>query len=288
MSALPASVTRGTDGALPVLRVAGHAADAVVHLQGAQVTAWAPHGERPVLWCSPRTRLEPGVAVRGGVPLCFPWFGPHPTDAAAPSHGFARVSRWELLDADVAGDDVVLRLGLRDDAATRASAWPHRFEAVCTVTVGRALRVELAVTNRDDVDVTVTQALHTYLAVADVRTTTLTGLEGAVYLDKPSGGGEVPGVDAPVGFDGETDRIYLGTTAPVTVEDGTRRLVVAKEGSASTVVWNPGPERGAAMPDVGDAWPTFVCVEAANAGPDAVRLAPGAAHALATSVEVTP
>lgn len=283
---LPASVTRSTEGELPVLVVSGPAADAVVHLQGAQVTSWTPHGASPVLWLSPRTRLERGAAVRGGVPLCFPWFGPHPYDVTAPAHGFARLSPWTLLEAREHADDVVLRLGLADDAVTRASAWPHRFEAVCTVTVGRTLRVELAVTNRDDEDVTLTAALHTYLAVADARSTTVSGLEGTPYVDKAGGGAERPGEDGPVRFDGETDRVYLGTDAATTVDDRARRLVVGKSGSRTTVVWNPGADRGAAMRDVGDAWPGFVCVEAVNAPPDVIRLAPGATHVLATSVEV--
>ncbi|MBX9244870.1 D-hexose-6-phosphate mutarotase [Actinotalea ferrariae] len=283
---LPPSVSHAVEGALPVIRVAGPAADAVVHLQGAQVTSWTPRGGAPVLWCSDRTRLEPGAAVRGGVPLCFPWFGAHPTDPSAPSHGFARVSTWQLLGAEEAGDEVVVRLGLSDDGATRVSAWPHRFSAVCTVTVGRQLTVALAVTNEDDVDVEVTQALHTYLAVRDVRTTSVTGLEGVPYRDKPSGGTEMPGSADPVRFDGETDRVYLGTTGTTVVDDGTRRLLVGKAGSATTVVWNPGPERGAALGDVGAAWPGFVCVEAANAGPDTVRLAPGRSHELSTTVAV--
>ncbi len=284
--ALPASVTRGTEGELPVLRVSAPGADAVVHLQGAQVTSWAPRGTSPVLWLSPRTRLEAGTAIRGGVPLCFPWFGPHPWDPTAAPHGFARVSPWTLLDAREHGDDVVLRLGLTDDAVTRASAWPHRFEAVCTVTVGRTLRVELAVTNRDAEEVVVTAALHTYLAIGDARSTTVAGLEGTPYVDKAGDGAERPGDDGPVRFDGETDRVYLGTEAATTVDDGARRLVVGKTGSRTTVVWNPGEARGTAMRDVGDGWPGFVCVEAANAPPDAVHLPPGATHVLATSVEV--
>ncbi|WP_199424176.1 D-hexose-6-phosphate mutarotase [Actinotalea solisilvae] len=286
MSGLPASVTEGTEGALPVVHVRGPVADAVVHLQGAQVTAWAPHGEGPVLWRSSRARLEPGVAVRGGVPLCFPWFGAHATEPTAPAHGFARTTRWELLDAAEDGDDVVVRLALADDLLTRASAWPHRFAAVCTVRVGRTLGVALEATNRDDHDVTVEAALHTYLAVRDVRRTSVAGLEGTPYLDKPSGGGERPGEAGPVRFEGEVDRVYLGTRATATVDDGDRRLAVAKTGSATTVVWNPGPARGAAMADVGDAWPGFVCVEAAAVGDDAVRLAPGASHVLGTEVAV--
>lgn len=293
MSALlPHTVTQGTAGtasttdALPVLHVRGPVADAVVHLQGAQVSAWAPHGEGPVLWTSPRARLEPGVAVRGGVPLCFPWFGAHPADPTAPAHGFARTARWELLDATDEGEDVVVRLALADDLLTRTSAWPHRFAAVCTVRVGRTLGVALEVTNRDDHEVSVEAALHTYLAVTDVRRTTVAGLEGTAYLDKPSGGGERTGEPGPVRFDGEVDRVYLGTRATTTVDDGARRLSVAKSGSATTVVWNPGPQRGAAMADVGDAWPGFVCVEAAAVGDDAVRLAPGASHVLATEIAV--
>lgn len=295
MAPLPASVRLDTGlGGLPRVRVDAPGGSAEVYLQGAHVTTWQPAGEDPVLWVSARSRFEAGVAIRGGVPICFPWFGPHPSDAAAPAHGFARLSQWELTGAheDAVTGDVTVELRLGDSPATRASAWPHAFAAVYRVTVGTSLHLELAVTNRDTRDLDVSEALHTYLAVGDVRTVALDGLAGARYVDKVAAGGPEHARQGPepVRVTAETDRVYAGTGATVTVVDpaGGRSVVVAKDGSRSTVVWNPWVSRARAMADVGDdEWPTMVCVEAANVLDDALVLAPGETHRLSTTLTVT-
>ncbi|GEA88673.1 D-hexose-6-phosphate mutarotase [Cellulomonas cellasea] len=293
LPALPASVLPATGhGGLACLRVETPRATAQVYLHGAHVTAWQPRGHAPVLWTSAASRYEAGAPIRGGVPICFPWFGPHPDDPGAPAHGWARTTAWELLGAEEdASGDVTLELGLADSDATRASAWPHRFTATYRVTVGAALRLELTVTNRDDADVTLTDALHTYLAVGDVRDVAVEGLEGAAYVDKVAGAGgsaDARQGDEPVRFTAETDRVYA-SDATVRVVDPVlgRTVTVAKDGSGSTVVWNPWVGKARAMPDFGDdEWPGTVCVEAGNVGAAAVRLAPGATHRLVQSLTV--
>jgi glucose-6-phosphate 1-epimerase len=294
MSTLPASVSTGTGrGGLACVRVEAPHATAELYLHGAHVTAWQPHGHEPVLWTSAESRFAPGAPIRGGVPICFPWFGPHPQDPDAPAHGWARTTAWELVgaDEDPASGDVRVELSLSDSEATRASAWPHGFTATYRVTVGRSLRLELEVTNRDPEAVTLTQALHTYLTVGDVREVAVTGLEGADYVDKapaPGGATHARQGDGPLRFTAETDRV-LASGATVHVRDPRldRTLVVAKEGSGSTVVWNPWVAKSRAMPDFGDdEWPGMVCVEAANVGTAAVTLPPGASHRLATTLSV--
>lgn len=295
MTALPASVQLVTGaGGLPCLRVATPGATAEVYLHGAHVTAWQPAGRRPVLWTSAASRYEAGAPIRGGVPICFPWFGAHPDGGDAPAHGWARTSAWDLVRAEQdASGDVTLELGLVDSDATRASAWPHRFAATYRVKVGETLRLELAVTNRDDVPVTLTDALHTYLAVGDVREVRVEGLEGTPYVDKAPAPGAPPHArqgDEPLRFTAETDRVYA-SDATVHVVDPVlgRTVTVAKAGSASTVVWNPWVAKSRAMPDFGDEeWTGTVCVEAANVGEAAVRLDPGATHRLVQSLAVAP
>ena len=174
---LPASVHLAPGvGGLPIVRVTGRAGSAEVYLHGAHVASWVPAGGAPVLWMSAASRFTPGTAIRGGIPICFPWFGPNAADATAPAHGFARVTEWQLSGAAEVGDDVVLTFHLTDSPATRASAWPHPFEARYTVTVGATLRLELTVTNRDTVPVTVEEALHSYFAIDDIHRTTVAGL----------------------------------------------------------------------------------------------------------------
>jgi glucose-6-phosphate 1-epimerase len=279
---LPSSVELGLgSGGLAVARVFGPAGTAEIYLRGAHVTAWTPTGGAPVLWMSEKSEYKAGVPLRGGVPVCFPWFAGHPTDASAPSHGFARLADWQLVSATEVGADVVLVFTLADSASTRASAWPHRFEARYTVTVGAELALALSVTNRDSEPVAYEEALHTYLAVADIRQTAVAGLEGAPFTDRLTG--PRPAETEPVRFIAETDRIYPATTATTTVTDAStgRIITVTKQGSASTVVWNPWIDKAAAMADFGDdEYTGMVCVETCKIRDDAITLAPGASHEL--------
>lgn len=284
--ALPPSVRLDGTGALPMLRVDGADGWAVVSLHGAHVTQWGPHGEPSALWLSPLSRFDERSAIRGGIPVCFPWFGPSAGHPEAPRHGFARTSLWTLDGAEDDGHDVTVRLSLHDDDRTRASAWPHPFSAVLTVVVGARLTVSLEVTSTGDRPVAYEEALHTYLAVTDVTRTEVTGLEEIPYVDKTADGAQRPGEPRALRLTGETDRIYPGALAPVTVLDaGGRWTQVTKQGSASTVVWNPWRDGARATSDMDDdGWRTMVCVEAANVGPAAVHLAPGESHTLRTTI----
>ncbi len=291
MSTLPPSVrTEPGSGGLTRVVVDGRAATAEIYLHGAHVTRWRPTGGDDVLFLSEHTRWLPSAPIRGGVPICFPWFGPKADAPQAPSHGFARVSEWTLEGAQEVGDDVVVTLSLTDSEATRASAWPHPFRATLRVTVGARLVLAFEVHNTGTTSVTIEEALHTYVAVADARSVVVRGLEDAGYLDKVTGGAEpVPATGEPVRFTGETDRIYLGPAGTVTVDDlaGGRRIRVRSEGSGTTVLWNPGTERAAALPDLGDdEWTRLVCVETSDVGPAAVTLDPGAAHRVTATLEV--
>ena len=291
MSTVPDSVRLAPGaGGLPMLRVDGSAGWAEIYLHGAHVTAWAPRGQESVLWMSGLSRFEESTAIRGGIPVCFPWFGPLVGHPGAPRHGFARTASWTFDGAHDDGQDVTVRLTLSDSDATRGSAWPHPFSAVCTVVVGARLTVALEVTSTGDAPVAYEEALHTYLAVADVTAAEVTGLEGVAYLDKTAGGARVAGEDGPLRVAGEVDRIYVGAPSTVTLRDraGARTIRVAASGSGSTVVWNPGREGARATSDLDDdGWSTMICVEASNVGPAAVHLGPGESDTLVTSIGVS-
>lgn len=277
------------EGGLPLVRVTGSAGSAEVYLHGAHVTAWAPVGQEPVLWLSAASRFTDGAAIRGGVPICFPWFGAKAGHPGAPAHGFARLLDWALVDAREERDDVVLTLGLADSDATRASGWPHPFEARYTVTIGEHLTLALHVTNRGREPVQFEAALHTYLRVRDIRATEVAGLQGAPFIDQLAGPGARPGEHSPIRFDAETDRAYLGTQATTTVHDtGARRTItVAKDASNSTVVWNPWIAKAAAMADFGnDEWTGMLCIETCNIRDDAVALAPGESRTMTAVLSV--
>ena len=275
-------------GALSAIRLAGEHSSLEVVAQGAHVIDWTIPGTPPVLFLSPTSGFVPGKAIRGGVPLIFPWFGPKPDDSRAPQHGFLRVRDWTLQSASVdARGNGVVAMTLTDDVRTRAE-WPHAFAASFVASAGRQLRLALEIRNTGAAPFTFEAALHTYLAVSDVRRIRVRGLENADYLDKVGGGARRCEGAAPIAFTGETDRVYLGTTGECTVEDPDwrRRIVVAKSGSRSTVVWNPWIDKARAMADLGETWTGMVCVETANAAEDARTLAPGAMHVLEAVITV--
>jgi glucose-6-phosphate 1-epimerase len=276
-------------GGLERARVRGAHASAELFLQGGHLTHWQPHGGAPVLFLSRRAVYAPGQAIRGGVPLVFPWFGPHVTDRSAPMHGFARSRPWRLVTSGPGADAaVVLELALDDDAATRA-LWPATFRLRYCVTVGETLGLALEVVNTSPAPFTFEAALHTYLAVGDVTAVSIAGLEGTPYIDKVDAMARKRQGPTPLRLTGETDRVFLGTRARCVVADPAlgRRLVVDKAGSATTVVWNPWSAKTAGITDLEpDDWCRMVCVETANAADDAITLAPGARHVTSATLRV--
>jgi glucose-6-phosphate 1-epimerase len=288
---LPPSVSlRRGRGDLPCLRIASERhGTGEVYLQGAHVTAWQPRDHAPVLWVSRESVFASGRPIRGGVPICFPWFAAHPTDKTAPSHGFARVATWTLAEAVEGEHGVSLAFTFADTAQTLGSPWPHRFLATYRVTFGTSLQLALTVRNTSEQAVRFEEALHTYYAVQNVREIEIGGLEATEYLDKVDAfARKRQGADA-IRFAGETDRVYLDTTATCVIRDPARRraIRIAKTGSRTTVVWNPWIEKARGLADFGDLeWVEMVCVETANVGDAAVSLQPGAEHTMTATVTV--
>lgn len=271
---------------LPAVRVETASASGLVFLQGAHVAAWQPAGAQPVIWMSENAVYAPGKALRGGVPICFPWFGPHAEHKEFPAHGFARTRNFEYRGArrDASGRSE-LEFTLESDDATRA--WfPFSFSVSLRVAFGKTLGLNFSVTNRDSQPFTFEEALHSYFSVADVTQAAIRGLEGARYVDKVREQGVFTEGPRELRFVAETDRVYE-STATCTIDDraGKRSLVIEKENSGATVVWNPWRERAAQMSDLGAAaWSTMLCVESANVGKTRVTLAAGETHRLAVTV----
>jgi glucose-6-phosphate 1-epimerase len=276
-------------GHLTVAEINNRYASAAVALYGGHLLHYQPHGQPPVVWLSPHSFFQPGKAIRGGLPICWPWFGAHPTAASLPAHGFARLSAaWTVLSTAVSAEgDTLLQLGLSDDPASR-EMWPHPFRLELQLSVGAALAVTLIVHNSGPEPFEMTAALHTYLGVSHAAEVTVEGLDGVDYLDKVKDFRRFT-QRGPVVFAGETDHVYLPTTAACRIIDPGwgRQITVSKQGSRTTVVWNPGAEKAAHMADLLDA-AGMVCVEAANAFDDAIRVPPGGEHRLHTRIEAGP
>ena len=288
---LPAGVTLDEGrGQLPRLMVATNRCTAELYLHGAHLCRWQPRSQaHPVLWMSQASRFEPGAPIRGGVPICFPWFGPKAGDGAAPAHGVARISRWMLQRVTVEPDGAsVVALALSSDARTRAVT-PDEFALTFQVRLGGSLSMALTVENLGRAPMTFEEALHTYLAVSDVRKVDVDGLTCATFIDKTDAMARKTQADAAVTIAAETDRLYVNTPATVTLSDPgfARRIRIAKTGSLATVVWNPWIAKSRAMPDFGDdEWPGMICLETANAADNAVTLPPGGRHTMAAVIDV--
>ncbi len=264
---------------------------AYVCLQGAHVTTFRPKDQaEPVVWLSDYAKFAPGKSIRGGAPVCWPWFGPHATESAFPGHGFARTVMWQVTaSAALDSGETRLTLMLMPNEQTHAQ-WPHATRLELAVTVGNRLRLDLVTTNLDTVPVSIGEALHTYLHIGDIAEIQVTGLENTGYLDKVAGSTRHTQA-GPVTFSGEVDRVYVDTDATCEIVDARlkRRIVIAKSGSRSTVVWTPWAEKADKMGDFGpDGWRRMVCVESANALENVVSIPAGESHCLSVTYGAAP
>ncbi len=270
-------------GALPMIEVDSGKARALISIYAGQVLSFMPRGQATdLLFLSEQAYFTPGKAIKGGVPVCWPWFGADPEGQGRPAHGFVRNRLWQVRSTDRTTDGgVLVELGLTDDADTRA-IWPQAFDLVLRVTVDATLRLELVTRNRGTAPVVIGQALHTYFRIGDVERVRVLGLDGTSYLDKVDGGAAKL-QSGPVTIAGEVDRIYTGVADELTIDDPAlrRRIRISPGGSASAVVWNPWAEIASAMADLGDQdYRHLLCVETANAASDTVQIAAGGEHRL--------
>jgi len=274
------------EGGLPVAAITTDRAEAAVCLYGAHVLRYRPKGKDEVFWMSATSEFKEGKPIRGGIPVCFPWFGPHASDAQKPQHGFARLLMWNVAGASVQADGgVELRLAQRDSPATMA-LWPHAFGAELIVTVGASLDVRLRIMNTGGEAFTYSDALHSYFAVSAVENVTIRGLRGSAYYE---GTGTDPKrqEEELLVIGKEENRRYVDTDAACTIHDAgfPRSIRVAKTGSRVTVVWNPWEETAKKIGDMpDDGYRTMVCVEAVNAYNDVVTVPPGGHFSLGTTI----
>jgi len=276
-------------GELTALRVETPHSECVIYPEnGAQVSSFVPAGFGDMLWVSSTSRYEKGTAIRGGVPICWPWFGPHPTDKSLPNHGFARAVEWRLDGVALLEDGgVEVSMSLPPSERTRAMH-PGDFRLEYVVTVGRSLECVLTTTNLDGAPMPLTQALHTYFRVGDAREIEIDGFEGVEYIDTLDGYARKV-QRGPITFSGNVDSVYVGSEGERVIRDlrNGRAIRVSKSGSASDVVWNPWDAKARDMSDFADdEYLTMVCLETSNAFDDKRELAPGASHSLSAGFTV--
>ena len=281
-----ASVVEG-NGGMQKVRVTTPGAAGEIYLHGAHLTSWKPAGREEVLFLSALSQWELGRPIRGGVPICFPWFGGKADDPKAPAHGFVRTKAWRIESIAQAGDGVTVSMFTESDDDTKRW-WPADFRLSYRVTFASELRLELVVTNTGKTSLRFEEALHAYHRVGNILDTRVSGLDTVQYIDKTDSNrkkiqhGEIAIVS-------ETDRIYLNTIDAIKLEDPVlrRRTHVAKENSRTTVVWNPGAQKARSLSDFADdEWIQMICIETSNVADFALDLAPGQQHEMKAVVSV--
>ncbi len=284
-------VAKVSDGkvAMPRVQITSSSCAGEMYLHGAHVTSWKPAGAEEALFLSSKSRWEEGQAIRGGIPICFPWFRGKADDPKAPAHGFVRTTAWQLEAIVDNGSGVTVTMFTESNDRTRGW-WPGEFRLVHRVTFGSELRLELECSNKGTAPFRFEEALHTYNRVADVHDVRLQGLEGVSYLDNLDSNREkTQSGDAAVAT--QTDNAYLNTQKAVDLSDSKmhRRIRLEKTNSLTTVVWNPWREGAQGMRDLGDGeWTQFLCVEASNILSSAINLEPGQKHTVTAVISAAP
>jgi glucose-6-phosphate 1-epimerase len=279
-------VTNGNGG---LVKISTHSAAATgeLYLHGGQVTAWRPAGALEVLWVSRHSKWQDGNPIRGGVPICFPWFGPNQANSGAPFHGLVRARAWQLESVVNTAGEVTVTVSTKEDASTRRW-WPHNFRLRQHVTFGVNLAMRLEITNTGSTPVVAQEALHTYFFVGDVRQVTVHGLEGVRFIDEIDASGEGTQPE-PLKVTMEIDRLYLNAPNKTELRDPVlRRLIRIRTGNSSgTAVWNPWIDRARSMIDFDDdEWQRMICIETCNVANFALRVDPGQQHTMRAVVSV--
>ncbi|UCB55792.1 MAG: D-hexose-6-phosphate mutarotase [Thiotrichales bacterium] len=258
-------------------------AHATISTYSGQVLSYRPKTQNDdLLFVSEKAYYEDGKAIKGGIPVCWPWFGADPDDLGRPAHGFVRNRQWEVISSESLADGSTrVVLGIADSDGTR-EIWPHPFRLGIEITVGDSLKIALVTHNTAAENITISQALHTYFYVGDIGKVEVSGLDGLEYLDKVDNLAEKT-QSGPVVIDSEVDRIYTGVSGELVIDDASlgRRIRIASSGCSTAVVWNPWKEVAASMGDLeDDDYRKMICVESANAGPETVEIPAGSDYRL--------
>jgi glucose-6-phosphate 1-epimerase len=291
-----------TLGELHGWRVKDGQAELLLLAQGAQVVSYTREGDHPLIWLNDHAQFLTGKAVRAGVPVCWPWFGnlaKNPAavqamrggDDAPTSHGLVRTLDWTLQGITDTAEGTRIELTL-PQAEQGLPGWNHPAALSLTIVMGERLQLSLTTRNLGSEALSLSQALHTYFAVSDVRQISVDSVAGLDYM-------ETVGVEdwqqqtqsGPLEVTGETDRVYLDTPAELAIADRgwNRRIVLTPIGSHTAVIWNPWMDRAAHLEDMADeGWQQMFCVETANVLDDIVTLAPGAEHTLGVAIHGEP
>lgn len=266
-------------GGLPMIRVNSAKAKALISIHAGQVLSFKPANEpEDVMFLSEKAYYQDGKAIKGGAPICWPWFGADPEGKGRPGHGFVRNRPWNVMATEaMSNGDIKVTLGLVDTPDTRA-IWPQSFSLLQEIIIGDTLNLSLITRNTGKEKFAITQAFHTYFKVGDIARAKVLGLTGCDYLDKAGGGSAQKHQTGDVTIGAEVDRIYLNVGNTLTIDDAAlnRRIQITSQGSKTAVVWNPWEKISKDMADLeDDDYKRLLCVETTNAADDVREVAAG-------------
>lgn len=263
-------------GGFPIMEISNEYAKAAISVYAGHVLSFQPTDlAEDIMFVSSQAYYQDGKAMKGGVPVCWPWFGPDPESKGRSSHGFVRNRLWQMRDVvSTQSGETKVTMGLRDTEETR-KIWDYSFDLAIAITVGSSLTIELITRNTGDRSFSITQALHTYFKIGDINQVAVLGLENNTYIDKVDNNQQKTQAGT-VTFDGECDRIYLDVPAELIIDDKAlkRKIKITATNSNTAIVWNPGADIAKKMADLGDRdYLNFVCVETANAAKEIIQVA---------------
>ena len=261
------------------LSIINKSAKAKIALQGAHLFQYHRHGDTPLLYVSNTSHFETGKAIRGGIPVCWPWFGKHKNEKNFPQHGFARTALWQCIDTNEDDDhstEITLRL---ENSQKNKSLWPYKSDLQLKFLINDTLSLQLTTTNQDQESFTISSALHSYFSVSDISSVIVKGLDNTPFIDTLTM--DHKRQTGEISITQETDRVYQETCHPIELHDAERIVTINNNGSKSVVLWNPWIEKSLTMADLDDnGYKTMLCIETANAFNDERSLVPGETHTL--------
>ena len=280
MKLSPSVSIEQSETGLEFIKVASSKCDAKIFLQGGQITEFIPKNNKPLIWVSKNETFQEGVSIRGGIPICWPWFGNH-ENQDWPAHGFARTSLWQADAVHEDDEHITISLNL-PMKLVNPTYWPHHSALKVEFVLSEQLQVRLTTTNLSNSPFRYTQALHSYFPTSDIKHTHVEGLQGAQYIEF----GEGPfAQNAPVEFTRETDMVYTQAAKQQHIHTPDGIINVSRENSSSCVLWNPWIEKSKRLSNFADdEYLSMVCLEAANVLEDNVTLEPKQSHTLVTTI----
>ncbi|SFC82038.1 D-hexose-6-phosphate mutarotase [Pseudoalteromonas denitrificans] len=281
MKLSPSVSIQQTETGLEYISINSNLCGAKIFLQGAQITQFIPKNQKPLIWVSQDEDYSEGKSIRGGIPICWPWFGLHEKQGW-PIHGVARTQIWRAEEVNELDDYIEIILSLPMNQIDK-NYWPHKTALKVTFRLSTSLSVYLTNTNLGNAEISFTQALHTYFPTPDIKSTHVDGLQGAQYIEFGQGPFKQNDI---VSFERETDMVYNNASQiqNIITQDGT--INVTRENSTSCVLWNPWIEKSKRLSNFSDdEYQKMLCLEAANVKEDTITLSPGESHTLATIIK---